>query len=949
MATYTVRAPDGKTITLQGPEGASQAEIIAQAQKLYKPAAPAPLPRVQNRQVLTVRKPAETEDQRIRRVATEQARGEQDFGNAFVAGVGRSLFGLPERLAALGERYLPSSITGNTTNASYDQILKAIRARTDARAAGSTGGNILGTLTGAVTGGGAAGAGIKAVAGRLAASGAPLASRVGNILQTITTTQKGQRLANAARVSAAGAAGGAAQAAGEGSNVGQGALTGALAAPVLVGGAKVAGAVIKSGGKIAKAAARPYSDSTARALRDLVSEDPAAIRARSENLTQRVGAQVPVVAALKPGDFRAVVDRVLKKSPEAQEIAKGQSTRYVRGFMDRMLGHVNRAGREGDAQITSIGDLAALRRDTADEIMAPIADRTVDMTQLPLDDLERTLTRSIGSRITQLAPRIRQALADLSPDDLQGIDPSDIAAARRLMQQYGLSEPVHATVREMDSLRRTLDAAGKASMTSNPANSYALRNAAKTVGDFVGQAFPEYRRMVDTYAAHSRMMEGFETAASGKRINDIGDDVLRDNLRTPEGRVGMKAGELFKLREAATGRTTASMQLARDLASEGKLTRPASLAPDAAQPGTVTENLGERPAAQLADSSRAETQVMSRMLDTEKLQALAKNEDGALSPEDIVYSAFLGNALAATKARAFARLVEKLPHGFNEKVARNLADMLFSQDPAMTQQALRALERAGIGQRATARILRLALPESVAQDAAAALAQNTSKAAGMVKPNNAAKGALAVTAGNATGMETPPDPNAPAPSAADDLSIPGVADVQVDVGGETARTPEYQAAADAAAAQTPPPADQGASPYAGALQSVYDNEDPALIALVQRVKGQESSGNQIDPKTGQPVTSSKGAVGIMQVMPDTAPEAAQLAGVKWDPNAYRTDAAYNELLGIAYFSQLLRKYDGDVVKALAAYNAGPGRTDRVIAGNANLPDETQDYIRKIVG
>ena len=37
MATYTVEAPDGKTITLEGPSGASQEDVIAQAQQLYKP------------------------------------------------------------------------------------------------------------------------------------------------------------------------------------------------------------------------------------------------------------------------------------------------------------------------------------------------------------------------------------------------------------------------------------------------------------------------------------------------------------------------------------------------------------------------------------------------------------------------------------------------------------------------------------------------------------------------------------------------------------------------------------------------------------------------------------------------------------------------------------------------------------------------------------------------
>ena len=37
MAQYTIQAPDGKTITIEGPEGATEAEVIAKAQELYKP------------------------------------------------------------------------------------------------------------------------------------------------------------------------------------------------------------------------------------------------------------------------------------------------------------------------------------------------------------------------------------------------------------------------------------------------------------------------------------------------------------------------------------------------------------------------------------------------------------------------------------------------------------------------------------------------------------------------------------------------------------------------------------------------------------------------------------------------------------------------------------------------------------------------------------------------
>lgn len=87
--------------------------------------------------------------------------------------------------------------------------------------------------------------------------------------------------------------------------------------------------------------------------------------------------------------------------------------------------------------------------------------------------------------------------------------------------------------------------------------------------------------------------------------------------------------------------------------------------------------------------------------------------------------------------------------------------------------------------------------------------------------------------------------------------------------------------------------------------------------------GTESGHRQFDAQ-GRPLTSRKGAVGIAQVMPGTAPEAAKLAGLEWDENKYKTDAAYNEALGFAYFEKQVKDFDGDIAKAFAAYNAGPG-------------------------
>lgn len=126
---------------------------------------------------------------------------------------------------------------------------------------------------------------------------------------------------------------------------------------------------------------------------------------------------------------------------------------------------------------------------------------------------------------------------------------------------------------------------------------------------------------------------------------------------------------------------------------------------------------------------------------------------------------------------------------------------------------------------------------------------------------------------------------------------------------------------------------------------------PNSGAVFERMIGAESNGQQFT--NGKPTTSSKGAVGIAQVMPGTAPEAARLAGVEWSPEKYRNDASYNRQIGEAYFNKLLTDFGGDTRKAVAAYNAGPGRVQRAIekggeAWERRLPAETQNYLRTVL-
>jgi soluble lytic murein transglycosylase-like protein len=125
--------------------------------------------------------------------------------------------------------------------------------------------------------------------------------------------------------------------------------------------------------------------------------------------------------------------------------------------------------------------------------------------------------------------------------------------------------------------------------------------------------------------------------------------------------------------------------------------------------------------------------------------------------------------------------------------------------------------------------------------------------------------------------------------------------------------------------QAVPATPYGAEIYAAARRWQVN---PQLVAEVVRVESAFDSA----------AVSAKGARGLMQLMPATA----RRFGL---PERRLFDPASNLEAGTRYLRWLLDRFEGDVVRALAAYNAGEGTVDRY--GGVPPFRETRDYLRRI--
>ena len=118
-------------------------------------------------------------------------------------------------------------------------------------------------------------------------------------------------------------------------------------------------------------------------------------------------------------------------------------------------------------------------------------------------------------------------------------------------------------------------------------------------------------------------------------------------------------------------------------------------------------------------------------------------------------------------------------------------------------------------------------------------------------------------------------------------------------------------------------------------ESVENSLDPTLVAAVIATE----SGYDAN------AVSNKGAVGLMQIMPDTANYVCALYGMRYGENNLKKPE-YNIRIGCKYLKYLSGKFADENI--LIAYNAGEGNAKKWIENGKSVPfKETRDYVKRV--
>ena len=149
----------------------------------------------------------------------------------------------------------------------------------------------------------------------------------------------------------------------------------------------------------------------------------------------------------------------------------------------------------------------------------------------------------------------------------------------------------------------------------------------------------------------------------------------------------------------------------------------------------------------------------------------------------------------------------------------------------------------------------------------------------------------------------------------------------------------------------------------------YDNLELRFPILFDELLNKYAKKRNIDPSWMyglvraesafiEDVRSPAGALGLMQVMPKTGKDTAKRIGLKGFKTSKLKQAETNIPIGSAYMKQMLDRFNGNMILATAAYNAGPHRVSKWLPKKGcEQPDiwvehipfnETRKYVRRVL-
>ena len=633
--------------------------------------------------------------QNARDRANQQVEESGNFLTALSGGVKKGLFGIPDRIAAAGVRFLPSALTGNESDADYGEILAQARANTDAEVERSLAGNILGQIAG----GGAALKGVESLvkgtqAGRAALS-AVQKSRAGRA--AATAAKAAPRSTKVAAASAGGAAAGLAQAVGEGTDKSTGLAIGAVGGPAGL-------ALGKSLGVAGKFLIRPVADvlgatKAGAILKRFTSATVEDIQAAADAYRKKTGAEPTLYELLPLADRNRLAKDIVGRTPQASEQAAAAVRQRVGNVGQEMQTAARGATEAERARIAS-----QLESEFAD---AGVADPVALAKSAPISPIDMKNAQAAEANAV-MEPFENQQVADT----LQDIFPKSLArdeATGDIKEVFSDPEVNAALTNAASTLRLRLSpenaAADVAGLTAGDATrilrqlakvqpgtpqSGAAMRAADRLMDYMMEKYPAaagaVEKMRTTFARRARMVEGMAEGARTRTRESIPVEtsaqarVVRNAFDTPEGEAGRRIGQANALDRELGGTTQDALRATGNIAESG--TTQAAL----------RGNLGDEAARRITGAAEAQSQSVRNLA---ALSRETSNSAETLGTEEIgrMLLALNPASMPTTKLFAISRITS-LMH-LPERRAKQLVDMLFSQDPAVTNRAVALLNRAG--------------------------------------------------------------------------------------------------------------------------------------------------------------------------------------------------------------------------------------------------------------